>query len=256
MPALTFNGSSDYVEYSGGQLVPEPPYTVTLWQRRTNALGIFVSWNSGSLANSDGRGRTGWSNTSFGRLNHQIKDDGGVFGVASSSENLNVNEWIFASYRSSGAANRDVRPNSGTVVTNTSNRTVTGLDTFWLGREKTGASYQYYWQGQLAGLSIFSRVLTEDELDILYNGADPRTLSGQSDHIDSWLLDEIVDGKVIGIANGTEMTVSGATLSEDIDGPELSWGGGSLARMHDLRGAPVMFNPRSFAAWSGVRAAR
>ena len=148
--------------------------------------------------------------------------DGTTTNTATDATDRLKNTWYLMSCRSSGAANRDIAINGGTIYTNTASRSPSGLDRFWVGRMKTGSSFANYFQGQIEMMSVWGRVLLDSEIDQLYADlVSPFALSNQANHIETWRFDSIVGGEVVGLKGGTVMTISGATISAE--DPGLTW---------------------------------
>ncbi|MBW1902509.1 MAG: LamG domain-containing protein, partial [Deltaproteobacteria bacterium] len=163
--ALDFDGGNDHV------LVPHDP-SLSLMNQFTVAAWIYA--NSGGLDAYDlvlNKGTSGNNqNYWFGTVGDEITFgfyNGGFREFNTSDENLQTDTWyhIAATFNN---ANNSVRVYlNGTEVRNwsTDRQPLTNSDDLYIGRSQYGE----YWDGKLDDVRIYNRVLSEDEISVLYD---------------------------------------------------------------------------------------
>lgn len=163
--ALSFDGN-DYVEipYSSSLNLPADNETVMLWVKHNNSSNIFFQG-------------AGWSRRLFGPY-WTFTDAGGIY-YNLSAEGSTDNKWHLVGYTISGKTINSYVDGKLMQTVITANNIDSAATSYWrFGRLCGGASCDLYYTGLIDEVRIYSRALTQAEIQKHYaEGAQKRGLA-------------------------------------------------------------------------------
>lgn len=206
--ALSFNGTTQYLEVSGSP-VADSPVTLAAW---VNQDGIAGNRRALSLSDvSDANRRISLSR--FDTFVRGNGNDGSTNDVVDSGA-ITADVWEHYCYAEDGT-NRYAWHNGGSKTTETPNlASFSGIDTTVIGALHNSGGVDSFFSGALAELSVYAGILTDDEVAALAKMISPQ-LVRRSILVGYWpLLSDILDYS----GNGLDMTAFNGPTEVDHPG--------------------------------------
>jgi hypothetical protein len=180
--ALRFNGTNDYV--SVGTIIGTGSYTKAAWiklETTTSAYGHNILSGKPSQAF--------WAPNAYG--NKLSSGHNSKWNQVQDSNSLSVGTWYFVAVSYDSTSNTLTLYKDANVVDTNSTTTPLPLTEMNIGRYDATATYL---KGAIDNVMLFNRVLTNDEIAVLYNaGNGTEDISGGSYHAsyaaNGWSLD-------------------------------------------------------------------
>lgn len=203
----SFNGTSDYLEYTGG-VRTSLPITLAAWAYKSTSNQTRVAVSIGDV---DSLNRVSLVFISSANVRATSVNTSGTGAVTDTSTTFSANTWAHGAAVFTSTTSRTVYLNGGGSSTSTTSNdpSAANFDTTNIGCINNSSGRSTYFDGRLAEVGVWSVALTAAEVASLAKGISPLSVRPGS-LIAYWPLIGNASPE-IELRNRYEMTVSGAT---------------------------------------------
>ncbi len=202
--AISFNGSSDYLEFT---LALSYPFTMACWFYANSSTATSVALGACNFSGADDdritlnvAGATASDPIQLGAIT-----DGGAGVNAQTSAGYTTGTWTHACGVAASATSRTAYISGGSSGSNTTSRLMTGLDRLIIGSRRSAGSLGAYHNGRIAEVAVWNVALTAEEVALLATGLQPDQVEPAALRFYAPLVRNIVDrfGAPLSASSGT-----------------------------------------------------
>ena len=183
---VTFNGSSQFLEYTGGALATAYPFTLVAWVASTNAATVEAAAAGQGSTTVDGFQVIATNNAINAKYAVDRSAASGS-GPATKSTTPNISstlQLMVGVFTSASSRTIYFGSNTGTTDTGAISQTMSDFNRFVIGAARRGSGPLWYYDGTVAEVHVFNVALTSSDVTTLLTTA-PEGISGW---VDGWAL--------------------------------------------------------------------